>query len=266
MKIISLNTYGGCFFEPLIDFISQHQDSDFFCFQELLNTQKDIIKCEQFRANFFEEINKVLPNFSGTFSTVQSGVVPVGDTDKAIDFGLGLFFKNDFLVKSQGDAFIVGNEKSYEYGKNYTLPFKMQWADFEIDGKILTVVNVHGTAFPFNKLDTPERLEQSQRILDLIKQKPGEKIIMGDFNLFPNTKSISLFEEAGLKNLIKDFNITTTRGSLVRQLHPEYGQNPNGWQEFADYTFVSSGIKVKSFNVPDLPLSDHLPMILEFSQ
>ena len=40
---------------------------------------------------------------------------------------------------------------------------------------------------------------------------------------------------------------------------------PNDPQYFADYAFVSPGVNVTSFAVPVLPVSDHLPFVLEFS-
>jgi endonuclease/exonuclease/phosphatase family metal-dependent hydrolase len=87
-------------------------------------------------------------------------------------------------------------------------------------------------------------------------------MVMGDFNLLPETESVRKIERAGYRNLISEFAITTTRGSLVKKMHPEYGVGPFGFQEYADYAFVTPGIRVGSFEVPDVPVSDHLPLIL----
>lgn len=265
MKLISLNTYGGRFFEPILKFIKQNSaDTDIFCFQELLHTETDISNIDQFRANFFSEICRTLPEFQAIFVPVQPGAYPGGDTAQEIIFGLGIFIKNKFNIQNNGDFFTVGNKDAYIKATPHTLPFKTQHLQLTIGGKLLTICNVHGTAWPINKLDSEERLKQSQKIIDFANSQSGEKIITGDFNLFPNTKSIEMFEERGFHNLVKDFHITSTRGTLVKQLHPEYGHTDQGFQEFADYTFVSSGIKVKNYTVPDLPISDHLPLMLEF--
>jgi endonuclease/exonuclease/phosphatase family metal-dependent hydrolase len=112
-----------------------------------------------------------------------------------------------------------------------------------------------GQPKPGTKLDTKEREEASKRIIDFMKEKSGEKIIGGDFNLLPNTQSILAFENSGYKNLIKEFNIKTTR-------------NNNAWkhyedkQLFADYVFVSKNLKIKKFEVIENEISDHLPLIL----
>ncbi len=73
-----------------------------------------------------------------------------------------------------------------------------------------------------------------------------------------------MIEQSGFSNLIKQFSIPTTRGSLNKKIHPEYEKQEYGWQEFADYAFISPEIIPLHFSVPDAPISDHLPMILEF--
>jgi endonuclease/exonuclease/phosphatase family metal-dependent hydrolase len=79
------------------------------------------------------------------------------------------------------------------------------------------------------------------------------KILMGDFNLLPDTESIKIIEAAGLRNLIKEFGITETRTELYKKK-----------LRFADYAFVSPEIKVKDFKVlPDV-VSDHSPQYLDF--
>ncbi len=63
-------------------------------------------------------------------------------------------------------------------------------------------------------------------------------------------------------NLIKKYKIKTTRNSYAW----ERFKTRKGFvkQYFADYVFVTKGIKVKSFEVPKVMISDHNPMILEF--
>jgi endonuclease/exonuclease/phosphatase family metal-dependent hydrolase len=88
-----------------------------------------------------------------------------------------------------------------------------------------------------------------------MKKSPGKQILCGDFNLDLETKSVALLEE-NLRNLIREKGIITTR-------HPEYYPKYNE-MPFADYTFVTNDVLVRKFEVPQEPVSDHLPMILEF--
>jgi len=97
------------------------------------------------------------------------------------------------------------------------------------------------------------------RIVEHLSKCTDPKVIGGDFNLMPDTESVGLFEKSGYKNLIKDFDIKTTRSSLNSGKYPE-----GDIQYFADYAFVSPEVKVKDFKVPQVEISDHLPLILEF--
>ncbi len=266
MKIISLNTYGGHFFAPLMGFIKmQAQSTNIFCFQEVLSNPKgEMFVSHGSRANLFDEMAKVLPDFTGFFIPVQDNFDETTLVPQEVSAGLATFVRKKYTLQKIGDFFIYREKNSFVPTDYFTLAQNLHYIQLLVDGVLVTVCNLHGTAMPGNKLDTPDRLAQSQKVLDFLQDESGEKIVVGDFNLMPHTKSVSMFEECGLRNLVKDYKIGSTRGSLLKQLHPEYGLSAEGWQEFADYTFVSAGVKVASFVVPDLPISDHLPMILDF--
>lgn len=265
MKLISLNTWGGCLFEPLITFIKDNAvDTDVFCFQEVLHTPGNSATTSTPNTHLFSELEKVLPDFTGFFAAAQDNYESITNGPSEATLGLAIFVKKNYIINDKGDFFINNERNSFVPPDYATTPNNLSYIQLSIGEHILTICNVYGAACPVNKLDSPERMLQSQKILDFVLSQPGEKIIAGDFNLLPNTKSIRMFEENGFRNLIKDFNISTTRGSTIKKLKPELGMGEYGWQEFADYTFVSSGIKSVEFSVPDLPISDHLPMILEF--
>lgn len=106
------------------------------------------------------------------------------------------------------------------------------------------------------------RLRQSEKIINFFNDKKGLKIIGGDFNLNPDTKSVMMFEKAGYRNLIKEFDIKSTRNKLSWK---QFKNQPDFVKQyFADYVFVSSDVKVKDFTVPYNEISDHLPLILDF--
>jgi hypothetical protein len=126
--------------------------------------------------------------------------------------------------------------------------------------KALVVLNVHGVWEKDSKKgDTPLRLEQSSRIvkaMDYLNKRFGgcEFILTGDLNLLPDTKSIKTIEQFGLRNLIKEHNITSTRTSLYK-----------GELRHADYVFVSKNVQVNEFKVLPEVVSDHAPLHLNFS-
>lgn len=244
-----------------MDFIGQHAiDTDIFCFQEIYNTHSNIKKYKGIRVNLLSEITKILPNFQFFYSTEMSGFDP---TPEAVNFhltaGKTIFIENHIRVNASEDILLYGNRKEQSLKNDFSnLAVTMQSIEFIVKGKKFTVVNIHGTAFPGSKLDTALRLEHSFKIKKFLDSKKGVKIMVGDFNLLPETKSIKILE-GNMRNLIKEFNIQRTRSKLS----PFYGQAD--FQKFADYTFVSNDIEVKSFQIPRIEISDHLPMILEFS-
>lgn len=233
--------------------------TDVFCFQEILSDPRPSsrITKEGFRTNLLQELSARLPDFSTVFAPVQvtSNLEPI---DRAcVQTGVAIFLKNTLHVVAQ-EAFLLPAGTREDNAHH-----NAQYVTIEINGSLLTFCNVHGIAHPGHKRDTPERLAQSHKILDTLANIEGEKIVMGDFNLLPDTQSARLFEEAGFRNLVKECSINSTRGSHHKILHPEFSASPEGFQEFADYTFVQPTLNVQRFDAPDIPISDHLPMILD---
>lgn len=261
MKLISLNTWGGKVYNPFIIFIKKYsQDTDIFCFQEIYNTTTDIKQLPDIRANLLNELIKILPDFRFFYSLEISGFDSIPNSvDFNLTLGKAIFLRNKIKVDSVNDILLYGNRSEKFLKKNFSnLPITLQSIDFTLNQKHFTVVNIHGTSFPGTKLDTKVRLENAAKLNDFLKSRQSEKIVIGDFNLLPNTQSIKIIED-GKRNLIKEFNIQRTRSKLS----PFYGRVD--FQKFADYAFASKGIEVKRFEVPKVEISDHLPMILEFS-
>ncbi len=261
MKLISLNTWGGKIYQPLISFIQQHaKDTDIFCFQEILDTTSDIKQHRDLRANLLNELTKILTRFQFFYSIEISGFDFTPDpVNFYLTMGKTIFIKKNILVNSTDDILLYGDRKEESLKQDFSnLAVTLQSIEFIIKGKKFAVANIHGTAFPGSKLDTALRLEHSNKIKKFLDSKKGAKIMVGDFNLLPETQSIKIFE-SNMRNLIKEFNIQRTRSKLSSF----YGKED--FQKFADYTFVSGDIQVKSFEVPKVEISDHLPMVLEFS-
>ncbi len=266
MKIISLNTYMGHVFEPLMGFIKKHaQTTDIFCLQEMMSSTDENLVHEEGkrRLNVLQEISKRLPGFEVVFAPVQDDYEIDSPYPGQSQLGTAIFYRKTLDVIETGSFFIYNEFNSFVPPDWETLGHNMAFIVLKVNGKELVVSTLHGNSQPSDKLDSPKRIAQFQKALDFLLGRDELKILMGDFNALPETESVKMFEAAGLKNLITEYNITTTRGSHMRALFPEYETGLYGFQEFADYTFVSTEIDVKSFEVPDEPISDHLPMIME---
>lgn len=261
MKIISLNTFSGFFYPALSEFILEHAPTtDVFLFQEVYNAPPEIPDIEGHHTKLFSEIQGLLPGYQGNFCNAkkervwEENGVPID-----VPYGNATFVRNE-IPCVESDYIDLTSVSATHFSRGSALVTSLR-----VGEQLLTICNVHGCAAPVDKRDCPERIAASQEIIELMSRFAGHKIIAGDFNLFPDTRSIEVFAEMGYRNLIIDHSVTTTRGTLVKQMHPEYGIPPSEFQEFADYMFVTPNIRVSTFSVPDLPLSDHLPMIMEFN-
>lgn len=233
MKVIFLNCWYAKEHINFYKFIEREKNStDIFCFVEV-------------NPDNFREFSKVLNEFQGYFATYDLFTI------SNCIYGQAIFVKKSLKVKENGKFRVYKNSKS-------DVGF-IQHMSIKIGNNNLYIANVHGKTHPGHKLDTRTRIKQSKAIIDSLKNKKGLKIVGGDFNLFNKTKSVSLFEQNGYSDLIKEFKIKDTRGKINKKIYKN-----SDIQYYADYCFVSKDIKVNSFTVPNVEISDHLPLILEF--
>ncbi|MCC7436285.1 endonuclease/exonuclease/phosphatase family protein [Candidatus Nomurabacteria bacterium] len=245
MKLITLNTWAGREKEPFDKFIKDHRDfTDIFCFQEIFNDLDEEYSIDEKGRNrhILKEITEILVDFNVYFCPVIENV-----------YGIAIFLKKGMEVVASGEIMLYENPSYEPEGENGDHNRKMQWVHIKKDRKDFIVMNVHGHWNPKGKLDTENTIEQSKAIVEFI-EKTGNipKILVGDFNLLPETQSIKMLEQ-NFTNLITKYNILTTRTELYK-----------GNDKHADYAFVSSEILVEGFKaLPDV-VSDHAPLELQF--
>lgn len=243
MKIVTLNIYGGRLKKELLEFFVSHSDVDIFCLQEVYNNAygKDTI-WEGANFDSFEDIKSVLPEYVPQYHP------HLGDW-----WGLASFVKKNISVSECGETFVhlhKGHNMEIEvYGHTAK---NLQYVKVESSQGPVYVINFHGLWNGLGKSDSEARIAQSRKAAEFIRSLEGEIVFCGDFNLDPDTQSIKILEDVGLRNLVREFSVVSTRTSLYTK--------PG---KFADYVFVSSGLNVLNFEVlPDV-VSDHSPLLLE---
>jgi endonuclease/exonuclease/phosphatase family metal-dependent hydrolase len=242
MKIVTLNIWGGHELNPLMDFFRRNQDVDVFCLQEVFNGAKVTRPIHQESVmDILPRINAILPNHTAYFSPDQDN-----------EEGIAILVSNSHAVEKSGRGFVYRWENAMVDDNARTLGRSIQHVQLKVDGRRVSVVNVHGLWNGGGKTDTPDRIAQSTNIINFIKGLEGQVILCGDFNLSPETESLRMLEESGLKNLVKEHGITSTRTSFYTK--PE---------KFADYILISPEIDVKKFEVMPDVVSDHSPLFLE---
>ena len=252
MKLISLNTWGGKVFQPLLGFIDeQADDTDVFCFQEMFDSPVAVTTSSGTRTNLHTEISRLLPDFAGYFSPAYDGLDIDGNFDFRFSYGLSLFLHSKVSVKRySGDEFIYGTRNCE---KLTCFSRSLQHVTIVHHGLKYSIAHFHGLWNGKGKGDTPDRIEQSRRVRSIVDRLEGEKILCGDFNLEPGTQSLAILEE-GLVNLVTESGITNTRS---------YTYYPKPCR-YADYVLTSPAIGVTLFSALEVDVSDHLPLVLEF--
>jgi len=259
MKLICLNIWAGQVQKPLFEYIKKEsQSTDIFCFQEVFHSVENVKQKESRGVNMhmFGELLILLKGYKGYFIETSKRHNILGPIDLNVSFGSAIFVRKKYKISVHTKYQIVGSvEDTVEDGLT-NLPRGLQQLTLKVTKRDLNIFNYHGIPYPGNKLDTPERIRQTKKILGILKTTKGLVILCGDFNLYPETKSVKLFEKK-YKNLIKEFKITKTRNEVSWSRHKVK-------QKFADYIFTSQKISISSFEVPYNEISDHLPLVLEF--
>ncbi len=240
MKLITLNTWGGRVKEPLTGFIEKYKDIDIFCFQEIYDNAEEVMKDHYSEDcfNIFSDLKELLPNHNAFFRPVLQGV-----------YGLAIFIKKEISLLEEGELFIHQSDSQRVTDGHHSR--NLQWVKFNLNNERYTIMNVHGLWNGKGKTDTAERIAQSNIIKEFSDKAEGKKILAGDFNLNPDTESVSILEK-DMRNLIKEYGVTSTRTSLY--------EKPG---KFADYIFTSPEIKVNDFKVLPDEVSDHSALYLE---
>lgn len=230
--------------KKLINFFGEYEDVDIFLLQEVFHNATDITAWDEIdRREVFVEIEKVLVNHKGYFAPAESG-----------EWGLAAFVRKTIKIEEIGDIFVHLKKDSMIGRDGSTLGKNLQYLKIHDGKKDITVINFHGLWNGKGKTDTQDRINQSKRIIDFVKNISHDIVLCGDFNLRPDTESLKILEqELGLRNLIPEYKITSTRTSLYTKE-----------EKFADYVLVSSGIQITEFKVLPDEVSDHSALFLEF--
>lgn len=248
MKLISLNIWGGNVYDPLMKFIKDNKDNiDIFCFHEVFaDCDREQIKwfllSDSARIGIYQEIANILSDHVGRFCPIYDSV-----------YGIATFIRKDIEIVKE-DHVLLFEPRCFPDPENPMTDHARKMQCLEIKrGNVYRIFNVHGHWVPGNKLDNENRLEQSRRIVEKIQQSDLPIIMCGDFNLEPQTESIAMIEQVPMSNLIKKYNVQSTRTSL-------YKKKGN----FADYIFINDGIAVREFRVMPDEVSDHAALYIEF--
>ncbi len=248
MRLICLNLQCGAKYESLCEFLKIHEATvDVFCFQEVFNNATKIRwVLENARPRLFAELQQILPDFDGYFA-------PPREDDVG---GLSTFVKKPIKVVSAENIVLFEELNATENSDDpsyFSMGRNLQRVELGYQGKVHTLLNFHGMWIKNCKTDTEKRIEQSQKIRRIFDKCSGPRILCGDLNLVQNTRSVEILS-SGNGNLIREWKISNTLSSF----DPNFGHA-------IDYIITSPEVQVENFKVLSDEVSDHLPLLLDFS-
>jgi endonuclease/exonuclease/phosphatase family metal-dependent hydrolase len=225
MRLLFLNSWDARQRDELVEFIQDQTETvDVFCFQEAEKNMQQV--CRELLGDYQEfRAHKYISDKDEMTQTT--------------------YVRRGIEVSESGE--ILQGQKDVGLGL---------YVQLASEAGPLYVCNFHGMSRPVDKLDNPGRIEASRKLIEYFKHKPLS-IIGGDFNMLPDTEAIRMFSEEGFQDLIEEYGIPTTRNHLIWDLYPDTKQY------YADYVFLSPGLQVREFLVPDNTVSDHLPQIVD---
>ncbi len=146
------------------------------------------------------------------------------------------------IYNQQGNAFLAKDTIHGEKFHYFERGMKKLVIELELEHVTFFLVHL--------ALSYKARQEQILHLYNLVKETNRPYILAGDFNAFMGEKEIQLLMSAsGLKNADKD-------------MQPSYpSHNP---KKHLDFILHSPEIQVNKFWMPDVQLSDHLPLVIDF--
>ncbi len=147
------------------------------------------------------------------------------------------------IVRKQGNAFMAAQRVHGEKFHYFDTGIKRLIIELEMEYFAVFLVHL--------SLKYRHRHLQLRRLYDLVAATPKPVIVAGDFNTFWGENEIYLFmKAAGLRSANSEGLATYPSRSPRREL---------------DFILYQEGITVTGFRVPAVRLSDHLPLVCDFT-
>ncbi len=146
------------------------------------------------------------------------------------------------VVKKQGNAFLARDRIRNETFHFFKQGMKRLVIELELDHVVVYLVHL--------ALGGKARHQQLSSLYDLVKRTTKPCVVAGDFNALWGEREIDLFLAAsGLQN------------ANIRSLPTYPSRNPH---RALDFILHSNKIKLRDFYIPQVPFSDHLPLVVDF--
>jgi len=225
VDIMSLNGWGGRLHAELVAYLAAERP-DVLCLQEVVATPdapademvyRDLGHELPQRANLFDEVRRALPDHVALFCPAARGDLWQGDVAYPSFWGLATFVHKSLPIVAQAQGFVHGGFSPDGYGEHPRSRTGHVVRLYDFDGRRpLTIGHMHGLRDLGGKHDTPARAAQARRFAALVRSvaEPGDALVVGgDFNVEPDSETLTILGELGLKDLVTTRGFTDTRTS-----------------------------------------------------
>lgn len=249
LKFLQVNIFKGKFLEALLDFIKA-VDPDIIAMQEVSRDETNLYADK--KADLFELI-KSKTGYNGVF---HSDVEITNNPSAA--FGNAIFSKLPILKSSVVvlNTFRPVTPDEFNNRPDVWAYFSRHMLDTTLDsrGTQIHAISIHGRRIA-PPADDAENVRQACIMANYLKSLEDEPFIVGgDFNMPPGTEVIKLISEVS-DNLMINSGVKQTLNPKVHILRDR------GY--LVDYIFTSKHFKKISLEVPQVTISDHLPVVAE---
>ncbi len=160
----------------------------------------------------------------------------------SIKYGQKSFWRRIPILRTQGNAFLardrIRNETFHFFGHG----IKKLVIELELEHVVVYLVHL--------ALGSRARHQQLGALYDLVKETRRPCVVAGDFNTLQGEREINLFLAATELKNANTFGLPT---------YPS--KKPH---RHLDFILHSSEVKIKDFQVINVPFSDHLPVMIDF--
>jgi endonuclease/exonuclease/phosphatase family metal-dependent hydrolase len=146
------------------------------------------------------------------------------------------------IVRKQGNAFMAAPRMHGEKFHYFDTGIKRLIIELEMEDFAIFLVHL--------SLKYRHRHLQLRRLYDLIQETKKPVVVAGDFNTFWGENEIYLFMKAA-----------DLRSANVESWPTYPSRAP---RKELDFVLYQDGINVTGFDIPDVKLSDHLPLVCDF--
>lgn len=249
LKFVQINIYKGRYFEALVEFL-RTENPDIISLQEVSSGEINLYPDK--KVHLFEYLKKRL-GLNGEFVNDQKFSNSPGKMGNAILTKLPIVGANVVTLNDQVPITI----KQFRSWRIWP-KISRHLLDVTVDfcGQSICAMSWHG-AWTAPPTDTDETLRQAKIVADYLKSITDPFILGVDLNNIPTSATTAIINQVANNLMINSGIVQTTHPKIHKIV-------PRGY--LVDYIFTSRDFRLIKLDVPQVTVSDHLPVIaqLEF--